>query len=199
MNPVIKYLFTTALILGLSGCATNRKKVEAHTAELNRIASSYTSELVKAETDEEIAFVLEKIKAEQDAVPKLDFERFAWFKGFLRSPKVRETALIAARKTAIAAGMAVIQAGIGQLDKENKAHFVQGLSQALWTQVPSVVNSATVEEIARVWTPDKSHWEDLAKALAADFEEKKPRSKEEAQAILHAYAEGLYLATEVHK
>jgi hypothetical protein len=120
-------------------------------------------------------------------------------KRFSNDPKVRESALIAARKTAIAAGMAVLQASIGQLDRENKSDFLQGLSGALWTQVPSVVNAATVEEIARVWTPDKSHWEELASKLAADFETKKPQSKEEAQAILAAYAEGLYLATEVHK
>lgn len=121
----------------------------------------------------------------------------ASIQNFVKSPKVRETALIAARKTATAAGMAVLQAAIGQLDREKKADFMQGLSGALWTQVPSVVNAATVEEIARVWTPDKSHWEQLAQDLANHIEQNPPKSREEAQAILYAYAEGLQTATEV--
>lgn len=139
MNRTIKYLFTAALIIGLSGCTTLQKQ------------------------------------------------------------KWKETGLIAAKRTAIAAGAAVLSAAVSQFDKERKGDYLQGLSEALWQQAPAVINAATVEEIARVWTPDKSHWEDLAKALATDFDEKKPRNKEEAQAILSAYAEGLYLATEAHK
>lgn len=106
--------------------------------------------------------------------------------------KVRDSALIAARKTAQAAAMAVLQTAVSQLDKEKKGDFLQGLSGALWTQVPAVINASTVEEIARVWTPDKAHWEELAETLANDFAAKKPRNKEEVQAILSAYAEGLY-------
>lgn len=120
----------------------------------------------------------------------------ASLKEFVKSPRVRETALIAARKTATAAGMAVLQAAIGQLDREKKADFIQGLSGELWRQVPAVINADTVEEIARVWTPDKSHWEQLAQDLANHIEQNPPKSREEAQAILYAYAEGLHLATE---
>lgn len=109
--------------------------------------------------------------------------------------KVRESALVAARKTAMAAAGAVLQTAVSQLDKEKKGDFLQGLSGALWTQVPAIINASTVEEIARVWTPDKAHWEELAETLANDFAAKKPRSKEEVQAILSAYAEGLYVAT----
>lgn len=117
----------------------------------------------------------------------------------LQKQQWKETGLIAAKRTAIAAGAAVLSAAVSQFDKEKKGDYLQGLSEALWQQAPAIINASTVEEIARVWTPDKSHWEDLAKALAADFETKKPRNKEEAQAILSAYAEGLYLATEAHK
>src|SRR5690606_28430633 len=117
----------------------------------------------------------------------------------LQKQRWKETALLAARKTAIAAGAAVLQAAVSQFDKGKKSDYLQGLSEALWTQAPAVINAATVEEIARVWTPDKSHWEGLAEALAKDFETKQPKSKEEALAILHAYAEGLFLSTEAHK
>lgn len=175
MNRTIKYFLSVALCISLVGCST-QDEIRGYTKELNRIGNSYAADLRKADTDE---------------------ERFSAFKRFITSPKVRETVTIAARKTAQAAAMAVLQAGIGQLDREKKSNLLQGLSGALWTQVPAVINADTVEEIARVWTPDKSHWEALAKALAEDFERNPPKSPEDAQAILSAYAEGLYLSTQL--
>lgn len=112
----------------------------------------------------------------------------------LRDSRLHESLKIAARKTGLAVGSAVLQVAVSQLDTEKKGDFLQGLSGALWAQVPSVVNASTVEEIARQWTPSKSHWEALASELANDFADKRPQSPEEVREILDGYAEGLYLA-----
>jgi len=114
---------------------------------------------------------------------------------FLRRPEMVQTARIAARRVAIGAGKAVLAAALSQLDRSKKADFLQGLSDGLWTQVPEVISPDAVEEIVRAWTPERSHWEATAKALAAEFARQNPRNREEALAILHSYADGIYAAS----
>jgi len=115
----------------------------------------------------------------------------AWIKDHRSA--IRGTVLIAAREAGQLAASAVLQAAVGQLDKGKKVDFLQGLSGALWQQLPTAVNGSTVDEIVRAWTPNKPHWTGVAETLAANFEQAKPRSPEEVGALLSAYAEGLYL------
>jgi len=115
----------------------------------------------------------------------------AWIKDHRSA--IRGTVLIAAREAGQLAASAVLQAAVGQLDKEKKADFLQGLSGALWQQLPTAVNGSTVDEIVRAWTPDKPHWSAVAETLADDFARANPKTPDEIRALLSAYAEGLYL------
>ena len=58
------------------------------------------------------------------------------------------------------------------------------------------MTSNDIQNIVAVWTPDKSHWEELGTELSELWATANPKTPAEAQKVLEQFAKGLNLATE---
>lgn len=98
----------------------------------------------------------------------------------------------AIQKASHIATVTVLNVAVSQLDKENKADFLDSAAAGLRSAVTdSLITANDVKFLLQTWTPDKTHWNALAEAFYKEWASNPPKSLEEARARLEAYARGL--------
>ena len=113
-------------------------------------------------------------------------------------PQINATGKLLTAKVTDIVKQVVIPAAISQFDKSKKEDFVNGLAQGFRTYqgTGKVLTSNDIQNIVAVWTPDKSHWEELGTELSELWATANPKTPAEAQKVLEQFAKGLNLATE---
>ena len=91
----------------------------------------------------------------------------------------------------------VIPVAISQLDKSKKQDIVDGLASGFRTYqgTGKVLTSSDIQSIVEIWTPDKSHWEELGLELSDLWAKQNPKNPEEVQKLLEEFAKGLNVST----
>lgn len=113
-------------------------------------------------------------------------------------PEINSTGRLITAKVTDIVKQVVIPAAISQFDKSKKEDFINGLAQGFRTYQGSgkVLTGNDIQNIVAIWTPNKSHWEELGTELSDLWTTANPKTPAEAQKVLEQFAKGLNIATE---
>jgi hypothetical protein len=95
-----------------------------------------------------------------------------------------------ASKAAKIAGKVILNAAVSQLDGNNKADFLDSAAVGLRSEMENVITAEDVYGVIKIWTPDKSHWDELAHQAALLYGKTPGTPQDKVEAI----AEGLNIA-----
>ena len=113
-------------------------------------------------------------------------------------PEINSTGRLLTAKVTDIVKQVVLPVAISQFDKSKKQDFVNGLAEGFRTYQGSgkVLTGNDIQNIVAIWTPNKSHWEELGTELSDLWKTANPKTPAEAQKVLEQFAKGLNIATE---
>lgn len=90
-----------------------------------------------------------------------------------------------AGKAARLAGQIVLSAAIDQFDGGTKANFLDSAATGLRSEMTNVITADDLATVIKIWTPNKSHWNELADEAAKVYAAApgKPADKVESVAM----------------